>query len=106
SAKIRSRSIFNSPEYYARRASGSVLDLCLWAVGAASGLCMPAAFVILVLDRLRVARNGLLRSGPLRCGKRCRVRRVRFRKHAADLVAPTPFVLDNLICDFAHRRDR
>src|SRR6266508_3471978 len=79
-----------------------ILDVGVWTIAAGGRLGMPAAFLVLVFDDLRVPGHALLGGGNAGCCQRRLVRRKRLREHAVDLVRPAVVVADDLICDMRH----
>src|ERR1700732_4472913 len=88
--------------WYRGRSALGILDGRGWPVVAAVGFGVPAALVVLELDRRRGAGNLLLGGGALRRLQGGRVRRKGLREHAVGLVGPSAVVLDDLIRDFRH----
>src|SRR5262249_40391148 len=92
------------PLFKGREASSAlaILDGRERPVVAAVGFGVPAALLVLELDRRRGAGNPLLGGGLLGRPQGGRVGRKRLREYAVGLVSPAAVVLDNLIGDFAH----
>src|SRR5215831_7513223 len=89
------------PTRLARR-SVRVLDVGVRTIAAGGRLGVPVAFLVLVLDGLRVPGHALLGGGSAGRGKRRIVGWKWLREHAIDHVSPALVVADDPICDMRH----